>query len=63
MFFAYLGFEGMANLSEEMRNPERDLPKAMMLALGVSTVFYILVAISAVSVLGWSDLSQRYSTA
>ncbi|MBN2075229.1 MAG: amino acid permease [Dehalococcoidales bacterium] len=58
VFFAYLGFEGMANLSEEMRNPERDLPKAMMLSLGISTVFYMLVAISAVSVLGWNDLSQ-----
>jgi APA family basic amino acid/polyamine antiporter len=58
VFFAYLGFEGMANLSEEMRNPERDLPKAMLLALGISTVFYILVAISAASVLGWQELSQ-----
>jgi APA family basic amino acid/polyamine antiporter len=58
VFFAYLGFEGMANLSEEMKTPERDLPKAMMLALGVSTVLYMLVAISAVSVLGWQNLSQ-----
>lgn len=58
VFFAYLGFEGMANLSEEMKNPERDLPKAMLLALGISTVLYILVAVSAVSVLGWQDLSQ-----
>ena len=57
VFFAYLGFEGMANLSEEMSNPERDLPKAMLLALGISTVFYVLVAASAVSVLGWQDLS------
>ena len=58
VFFAYLGFEGMANLSEEMKTPERDLPRAMMLALGVSTVLYILVAVSAVSVLGWQNLSQ-----
>lgn len=58
VFFAYLGFEGMANLSEEMKNPERDLPRALLLALGISTVFYILVAVAAVSVLGWQDLSQ-----
>jgi APA family basic amino acid/polyamine antiporter len=58
VFFAFLGFEGMANMSEEMRNPERDLPKALLLALFVSTGLYILVAISAVSVLGWSDLSS-----
>jgi APA family basic amino acid/polyamine antiporter len=48
----------MANLSEEMRNPERDLPKAMMLALGISTIFYMLVAVSAASVLGWQELGQ-----
>lgn len=58
VFFAYLGFEGMANLSEEMKNPERDLPRAMLLALGISTGFYMLVAISAVSVVGWQALSQ-----
>ncbi|MFH1031726.1 MAG: APC family permease [Chloroflexota bacterium] len=58
VFFAYLGFEGMANLSEEMKNPERDLPKALLLALGITTVFYMLVAVSAVSVLGWQELSQ-----
>ncbi len=58
VFFAYLGFEGMANLSEEMKNPVRDLPKAMLLSLGIGTFFYILVSIAAVSVLGWEALSQ-----
>lgn len=58
VFFAYLGFEGIANLSEEMKNPERDLPKALLLAVGISTVLYMLVAVSAVSVLGWQDLSN-----
>lgn len=58
VFFAFLGFEGMANFSEEMKNPERDLPKAIFLALGISTIFYILVSLSAVSVLDWSKLSQ-----
>jgi APA family basic amino acid/polyamine antiporter len=58
VFFAYLGFEGMANLSEEMRNPERDLPRAIMLALGISTLLYILVALAAVSVVDWQTLGQ-----
>jgi APA family basic amino acid/polyamine antiporter len=58
VFFAYLGFEGMANLSEEMKDPERNLPRAILLALAISTGFYMLVAISAVSVVGWSALSQ-----
>lgn len=58
VFFAYLGFEGMANLSEEMKDPRKDLPRAIMIALGLSTALYVAVAISAVSVLGWSRLSQ-----
>jgi len=58
VFFAYLGFEGMANLSEEMKNPQRDLPRAILLALGISTLLYILVSLAAVSVLDWQTLGQ-----
>ncbi len=57
VFFAYLGFEGIANLSEEMRDPDRDLPRAIILAVLISTLFYVLVAVAAVSVLGWRELS------
>jgi APA family basic amino acid/polyamine antiporter len=58
VFFAYLGFEGMANLSEEMRTPEKDLPRAILLALGISTLLYILVSLAAVSVVDWQTLGQ-----
>jgi APA family basic amino acid/polyamine antiporter len=58
VFFAYLGFEGMANLSEEMRNPEKDLPRAILLALGISTLLYIMVSLAAVSVVDWQTLGR-----
>jgi len=58
VFFAYLGFEGMANLSQEMKHPERDLPRAILLALGISTLLYILVALAAVSVVDWRALGS-----
>jgi APA family basic amino acid/polyamine antiporter len=58
VFFAYIGFESMANLSEEMKHPERDLPRAIVLAIAISTIFYVLVSFSAVSVLGWQALSE-----
>lgn len=57
VFFAYLGFEGMANFSEEMKNPVRDLPKAIIYALIISTILYVLVAVAAVSAVGWNVLS------
>jgi APA family basic amino acid/polyamine antiporter len=41
-----------------MKNPERDLPRAIMLALGISTLLYILVALAAVSVADWQTLGQ-----
>ena len=51
-FFAFIGFEGLANIAEEVKEPDRTLPKAIFLTLVISTLFYILVgwiAIIAVS--------------
>jgi APA family basic amino acid/polyamine antiporter len=57
IFFAYLGFDDMANLAEEMRRPERDLPRALFLAMAGATLIYLLVAVSATAAVGWQDLS------
>jgi APA family basic amino acid/polyamine antiporter len=58
IFFSYLGFEGITRLAEETENPERNIPKAIMYSLLITTVIYILVGISAVSVVPWHELSQ-----
>lgn len=50
-FFAFIGFEDLLNVSEEAKNPERDLPRALVGALAIATVLYMAVAIGAVSVL------------
>jgi APA family basic amino acid/polyamine antiporter len=52
VMFAFIGFEQIATLAEETRDPTRTIPRAMLLALGVTTALYLLVALSAVSVLG-----------
>jgi APA family basic amino acid/polyamine antiporter len=52
VFFAYIGFDELGNLAEEMHQPERDLPRAILLAMVLSTTLYVLVAISAVSIVG-----------
>ncbi|MFH0737092.1 MAG: amino acid permease [Candidatus Micrarchaeota archaeon] len=57
IFFAYIGFENVANLSEEVKDSRKTVPKALVLALAISTVFYMLVAIAAVRELGWETLS------
>ena len=48
-FFAFIGFEDLANVVEEARVPHRDIPRAMVLTLVISTVLYVLVAAVAVS--------------
>jgi APA family basic amino acid/polyamine antiporter len=53
LFFAYTGFEGIVKLSDETRDPERTIPRALLLSLGITIVLYILVALCAVSVSGW----------
>ncbi len=50
VFFAYMGFEEIVKLSEETKNPERTIPLALMIALAVSILLYILVALSVVYV-------------
>jgi APA family basic amino acid/polyamine antiporter len=58
IFFAYIGFEEIVQLSEEARNPTRNIPLAVLLSIAVTTVLYVVVALSAVSVLGWQRLGQ-----
>jgi APA family basic amino acid/polyamine antiporter len=57
IFFAYLGFGELGNFAEEMREPRRDLPRALAIAMVATTAIYVLVAISAVATIGWRDLS------
>lgn len=52
IFFAYIGFDEVITLAEETHNPSYTIPRALFLALGISTLIYIAVAVVAVSVLG-----------
>jgi amino acid transporter len=44
-FFAYLGFAVISFAAGDLRNPQRDLPRAMYLALGATTLLYVAIAI------------------
>jgi basic amino acid/polyamine antiporter, APA family len=58
IFFAYIGFENVANLSEEVKDSKRTVPRALILALAISTAIYMLVAVAAVREVGSEALSQ-----
>ncbi len=56
--FAFIGFEQIATLAEETTDAPHKIPTALLLSIAITTGLYIVVAISAVSVLGWEALSD-----
>jgi basic amino acid/polyamine antiporter, APA family len=45
VFFAYIGFDAVSVLAEESKNPQKDLPRGMILSLVICTLVYILLAL------------------
>jgi APA family basic amino acid/polyamine antiporter len=45
VFFAYIGFDAVSVLAEEAKNPQRDLPRGMILSLVICTIVYILLTL------------------
>ena len=56
-FFAFIGFESMANVAEEVRNPKKTIPRAIILSVIISTIIYVLVSLTVVRVINWEELS------
>ena len=57
VFFSFLGFENIANLAEEAKNPGRDVPIAIFASLTVATVLYALVALAVVALIPSEQLA------
>ncbi len=57
-FYAFIGFEDMVNVAEEVKNPTRILPLAIIIAIVVSTILYLLVSLVAVLALPPAELAQ-----
>ncbi|MFX0104490.1 MAG: APC family permease [Candidatus Hodarchaeota archaeon] len=51
IFFAYIGFEDIANIAEEVKEPHKNLPKGIIYSIIITTILYCLTAISVVSIL------------
>lgn len=61
IFFAYGGFARVAVVSEEVKDAKRNVPRAILLSLAISTIVYILVGIVAVGLIGAEQLSSSNS--
>ena len=60
-FFAFIGFEGLANIAEEVKNPRRVLPKAIFLTLAISTLFYMAVVWIALIAVPRAELAASHA--
>ncbi len=56
IFFAYIGFDAVSTSGEEVKEPSRDLPRAIIGSLAIATVLYILVAVVATGALPYDEL-------
>ena len=56
--FAFIGFESLANVAEEVREPQRTLPLAIFLTLGLSTLLYVVVVWVALVTVPPAELAQ-----
>ena len=58
IFFAFIGFEDMANVAEEVKKPKKTLPRAIVLTVIITGIIYLLVSLSVVRVVNWEELGQ-----
>ncbi len=59
IFFAYIGFDAVSTASQEAKNPQRDMPRAILGSLILCTVLYVLVAAIMVGLVPYSQLKEE----
>lgn len=57
VFFAYIGFDAISTTAEECGNPQRDLPRGMMYALGICTIIYIVITLVITGMVHYSEFN------
>ncbi|MEV8229815.1 amino acid permease [Streptomyces sp. NPDC079167] len=58
-FFSYIGFDAITTAGEEVRNPRRNIPIAIMICIGVVTLLYCAVALGAIGALGADAVGDK----
>lgn len=58
IFFVFIGFNTVTMMSEETKNPHKTIPRALMIAFGVTFVLYIAIAFLLIGILDWHDTAK-----
>ncbi len=57
IFFAFVGFNTVTVIAEEVKDPVRNVPRALFIAFAVSAAIYVAVSIVAIGLVNWSVLA------
>ncbi|MFM8484799.1 MAG: APC family permease, partial [Bacteroidota bacterium] len=57
VFFAYIGFDALSTTAEECKNPQRDLPRAMVYSIIICTILYIIIALVLTGIVNYEELN------
>ncbi|MDM8175644.1 amino acid permease [Olivibacter sp. 47] len=57
VFFAFIGFDSISTTAEECKNPQRDLPRAMIYCLLICTVLYVLITLVLTGMVNYKELN------
>ena len=57
IFFAYIGFDAVSTAAQESKNPQRDMPVALLGSLGICTILYIAVSLVLTGIVNYSQLN------
>lgn len=57
VFFAYIGFDALSTTAEECKNPQRDLPRAMLYSIIICTILYIVIALVLTGMVSYKELN------
>ena len=57
LFFAFAGYARIATMGEEVRSPQRTIPRAIVVALGITLAIYAVIAVTALTALGPEGLA------
>ncbi len=56
VFFAFVGFDSISTTAEECKDPQRDMPRAMLYALAICTVLYVVIALVLTGMVNYKEL-------
>jgi len=57
VFFAYIGFDAISTTAEECKRPQKDLPRAMLLSLLISTLLYVIISLVLTGMAPYQELA------